>query len=261
VLALCLPSATRARVPVLAEIPGEKLLADGDRRKLRLGLYLYAVSDAGVVLDYRSRAVTLDLERDAEHLRRGPLRYYAPLQLPPGRYRIRVLARDESLGRAGFQAVSLEVPESGTADPLLSSPPLFVAPDGGVSLRDGGDPKRSSSEPLELAGDAFVPQADPELTSGRPVKICLLLQSKPGETGDPGLELQARLRGEGREDWSPARVNVLGRTAPDLTGLWKVLVEFAPEGLAAGRYVFEVHVREQRSRRSSVSQAAFRVSG
>ncbi len=261
-LAFALPSSSLARVPVVAEIPGAILLAAGDRKKLHLGLYFYAVAEDGEVRDYRTRSLSLDLEREAPRLQQGPLRYYAALSLPAGRYRIRVLARDETLGRAGFQAMSLEVPQADTETALLAAPPLFVAAEGGVSLRDGaGSPRASAGpEPLELGGSAFVPQADPSLSAGGSARLCLLLRASPGEEGEPGLEIFGRTRGEGQTEWSPTRLNVVGRTAPDATGLWKVILEFAPGPLPPGRHRLEVTIHETQTRRSSAGETAFQIS-
>jgi VWFA-related protein len=259
-LAWSLPTPDRPRVPVVVEVPGECLLAARGGAKLRLGLYLYAVSEQGEVQDYRTRAVSLDLERESPRLASGPLRYYAILRLPQGRYRIRALVRDEDAGRSGFRAVSLDVPGAGAREDLLSAPPLFVASEGGVSLRDRDSEGDSLPEPLELAGSAFVPQAEPSLAAGRAARLCLLLRSAPGETGEPDLEIEGRLREDGGTDWSPARISVVGRTSPDPTGLWKVILEFAPGERPPGLYRFAITIREKRTRRSSVGQTDFRIS-
>jgi VWFA-related protein len=259
-LAWSLPSAEGFRVPVVVEVSGEPLLAARSGKKLRLGLYLYAVTEQGEVRDYRTRSFSLDLERESPRLEKGPLRYDAVLKLPEGRYRIRALVRDEDAGRAGFRAASLEVPGAAAGESLLSAPPLFVAAEGGVSLRDRDSAGASAPEPLELAGSAFVPQAEPSLPAGGAARLCLLLRSAPGEVESPDLEIEGRLREDGRPDWSPARISVVGRTSPDPTGLWKVLLEFAPGEHPPGLYRFAVTIREKRTRRSSVGETGFRIS-
>jgi hypothetical protein len=258
-LAWSLPSAEGFRVPVVIEIPGERLLSARNGGKLRLGLYLYAVTERGEVRDYRTRSFSFDLERESR-LEKGPLRYDAVLKLPEGRYRIRALVRDEDAGRAGFRAAWLEVPGVGAGEGLLSAPPLFVAAEGGVSLRDRDSAGASVPEPLELAGSAFVPQAEPSLPAGGAARLCLLLRSSPGEVEAPDLEIEGRLREDGQPDWSPARISVVGRTSPDPTGLWKVLLEFAPGERPPGLYRFAVTIREKGTRRSSVGETSFRIS-
>jgi VWFA-related protein len=243
VLAMALNDEPISRVPVLLEIPGGELLAKAPAASLTLGLYVYALDDEGRLADFFSRSVGIDLSRDGSRLRDGPFRYYGILRLSPGRYRIRSFVRDEERGRFGFRVVTLDVPapEPGA---LRALPPLFVAAEGpGISLRDQTG-KGSVSEPFELAGDSFVPQVRPRLAGGKSTRLCLLVYSTGAAAAGPLVRLEARIRDEQGHSFEPAQFSVIGRTVPDSKGLWKLLVEFAPQALPSGEYSLLVTFRD-----------------
>ncbi len=258
VLVVPLQAGALCRVPVLIQIPGEELLDKASNGTMRLGFYVYAVSEKGEVGDFFTRSVTLDLGRDAARLREGLLRYRGELRLLPGRYRIRTLARDEDHGRSAFQAVSLQVAEPEKDGGLRSSPPLFLAgAAGGITLRDAPGQSEASAEPFEIAGEAFVPEVDPALIVGRPARLCLLLSSPAAE---PNLQIQAVIVGLDGRQWAPGNLVVVGRTAPDPTGLWKIVLEFEPTALPAGGYRLAITLRDPTGAAPAiVREASFRL--
>ncbi len=244
VLVMALNEAPISRVPVLLEVPGRALLSEAASEKLTLGLYVYAVDEEGRVADFFSRSVAIDVARDGARLRDGAFRYYGSLRLAPGKYRIRSFVRDEERGRFAFQVVRLDVPEPETRA-LRALPPLFFsAPGPGISLKDPSENKKPGSEPFELAGDAFIPQLRPQLSSGKSTRLCLLLYAAAGEPGAPLVRLEARVRDAQGHASAPAQFSVIGRTAPDASGLSKLLVEFAPQDLPPGNYSLLVTFRD-----------------
>ena len=236
VLPMALNDEPVSRVPVLLQVPGRELLAGTAAASLTLGLYVYAVDDAGRLADFFSRSVAIDLARDRTRLSDGAFRYYGVLRLFPGKYRIRTFVRDEDSGRFGFRVVPLDVPPS-EAGVLRALPPLFVAAEGhGISLRDRERHESSVSEPFELAGDSFVPQLRPRLAAGQPTRLCLLLYSGAPDPTRSLVRLEARIRDGLGHSFEPARFSVVARTAPDARGLWKLLIDFAPQSLPPGDY-------------------------
>jgi hypothetical protein len=124
-------------------------------------------------------------------------------------------------------------------------PPLFFAAQGpGISLRDPSESKKPGSEPFELGGDGFIPQLRPQLPSGKSTRLCLLLYAASAEPGAPLVQLEARVRDAQGHASAPARFSVIGRTAPDASGLSKLLVEFAPQPLPPGNYSLLVTFRD-----------------
>jgi VWFA-related protein len=260
VLALALNEQPISRVPVLLEVPGRDLLPKEAAERLTVGLYVYAVDDHGRLADFFSRSVAVDLARDGPRLREGAFRYYGTLRLAPGSYRIRSFVRDEDRGRFAFQVVSLDVPEPAVRA-LRAMPPLFFAADGpGISLKDPSKPEGAGREPFELAGNAFVPQLRPRIVSGKSARLCLLLYAASADPNDPLLRLEARVRDAHGRLSSPAQFSVIGRTAPDASGLTKLLVEFAPQGLPPGDYSLSVTFRDSRvSGPPAVTEAPFQI--
>lgn len=246
VLAMALNEEPISRVPILLELPGRELLREAGAERLTLGLYVYAVDEQGRLADFFSRSVALDLARDGPRLREGAFRYYGSLRLAPGKYRIRSFVRDEERGRFAFQVVNLDVPAP-EARSLRALPPLFFSTqqDPGISLRDpspnNGGP---ISEPFELAGDLFIPQLRPQLASGKSTRLCLLLYAAGASSKTPAVSLEARIRDAQGHAWAPAQFSVIGRTNPDATGLWKLVVEFSPQALPPGNYFLRIVFRE-----------------
>jgi VWFA-related protein len=263
VLAMALNEEPISRVPVLLEVPGRELLRDAGAERLTLGLYVYAVDEQGRLADFFSRSVAIDLARDGARLREGAFRYYGTLRLAPGKYRIRSFVRDEDRGRFAFRVVSLDVPET-EVRALRALPPLFFAAQGpGISLRDPSENKgggSAASEPFELAGDVFIPQLRPQLASGKPTRVCLLLYAAGAVTAVPLVRLEARIRDAQGHSSTPAQFSVIGRTAPDASGLWKLLVEFAPQALPPGNYSLLVIFRDSGGKGAAAeTEAPFQI--
>ena len=84
--------------------------------------------------DFFTQMVSLDVGAGRETLRRGGVKYYGHLTLPPGEYLVRVLARDAASGRGGVRAVPVEVPDLASASSLLT-PFFFDAPGQGRGNR------------------------------------------------------------------------------------------------------------------------------
>jgi hypothetical protein len=58
----------------------------------------------------------------------------------------------------------------------------------------------------------------------------------------------------------PAQFSVIGRTAPDASGLTKLLVEFAPQALPPGNYSLSVTFRDPGGRGApAVAEAPFKI--
>jgi VWFA-related protein len=260
-LAIALQGKPLARVPVIVEVPGEELLRGVSGQSLRLGLYVYAVTEGGEVADFFTRSVALDLAKEGAHLRAGAFRYCGSLRLLPGRYRLRAFVRDEDRGRFSFRIASLEVPDAANAG-VRALPPLFFESGGasGVSVSEPAGKETSRAADLfELAGEGFLPQLRPGIAVGKVTRLCLMLYPRAGAAGDP-FQIDARVRDAQGRAFAPARFVVLGRSSPDSTGLLKLLVEFIPLSLPPGDYSLSVTVSDPRDLNSPAqAEAPFRI--
>jgi VWFA-related protein len=244
------------RAAVVLEAPGPALLR-GAGGSLRLGVYVYAVTEAGDVLDFFSRSVLLDTARDGARLSAGSFRYCGVVRLPVGTYRIRALLRDEEKGSRGFRAATIEMPRSGETSRLVALPPLFLgSAESGVSLRDPAFPAGTESEPFEVGGEIFVPELLPVVAPGTPVRICLMAYGGSSRS----LELMAVVRTASGSVSAPGRFAVLGRAPTGAAGLVKFLAEFSPGPLPPGEAALRVTFLDPSGRSAaSSSEAKFRV--
>ena len=261
-LAIALQGQPLARVPVVLEVPGEELLRGTSAPVLRLGVYVYAVTESGEVADFFTRSVALDLTKESAHLRAGAFRYCGSLRLLPGRYRLRAFVRDEDLGRSSLRIVSLEVPAAAGADAdARALPPLFFdAVTAGVSVSEPASKESASAAELfELAGEGFLPRLRPGLAAGQAARLCLMLYPRAGAAGAT-FQIDARVRDAQGHAFTPGRFAVLGRSSPDATGLVKLLVEFIPQSLPPGDYSLSVTVRDPgASNPATQAEAPFRI--
>lgn len=138
------------------EVDGPSLLgpapaagAGGDdppdaRRDVQIAAY--ALTPEGGVAAFVGRSVELDLDAVGEAVYAGGLEIRIPLEVPPGRYRLRVLVRDPASRRYGLRVLPLEVPGDGPgpSGPLAESWGARVQPAGtagpDVQLATRGDP-------------------------------------------------------------------------------------------------------------------------
>lgn len=161
-------------VPLVLEIPGTGLdvdeSPDGAARRdglrpghLALELQAYVVDPAGGVQDLWLRRLDLDLGEVGERVARGGVRVLGALAVPPGEYRLRVLARDLESDRLSLSTVPLEVPDDAGsgAGPVLG--PVAIDRSGHwvelVSLPSG--PAATAGEALALDDEAQVPSVPP----------------------------------------------------------------------------------------------------
>ncbi len=253
VLAIPVTGEPLGRAAVVLELPGPALLG-GAGEKLRLGVYVYAMTDAGDLAGFFARSVTVDVMRDKERLSSGALRYRGAISLPPGAYQIRALVRDEDRGAYAVRSVGVVMPESGAPDFALRAPLFFAAEERGVHVTDptaSGD-----TETFAVAGEPFVPALAPLLSPGERVRLCLV--AGRAVAAQP-FEIQAAVVTRAGVS-APALFAILGRAPSAPGGPVKLLAEFAPGPVAPGEAVLRVTLRDPAgARKAAVSEARFRV--
>lgn len=259
VVALAVRDQPLGRAPVVLEVPGEELLRGATGERLRLGLYVYAVDERGALADFFSRALAVDLKKEGARLRGAALRYAGSLRLLPGAYRVRALVRDEDRGRFAFRAVALEMPEPGGKE-MFTLPPLFLGGESsGISLRDASVGE-TSPDIFELGGEVFVPDLKPRLSAGKVSRLCLMVYPEGNAASGAAFQVEAGIRDAQGRAWAPAQFAVVGRSAPDATGLIKLLLHFAPVPLPPGGYVLSITLKDPSGASPPArTEAAFRI--
>jgi VWFA-related protein len=237
-----------AWVPVLVEADGPALLADNGPGDLLAEIYIYAIDEKGGVRGYVAQALSLELAKVEADLRHGGLRFLGHLELPPGRFNLRVLALNGRTGAYGLRVARIEVPEMGAGQPALLQP-LFPEPPGqGVVVREATVDGREIPFPFTQGPISYLPDPLPVLRAGVEAPVALVGYHLPA--GDLRVRTQV-LTPDGREV-AAGGLRVLGRDGgPD--GSDRLRAAFRPSQLAPGEYLLRVTVTGEGAERASTA--------
>lgn len=246
-----------AYVPVIVEVEGASLLAGHSADTLSVELYTYVTDEAGQIRDFFTQMISLDLGRSRSAFSRTGLKYYGHLDLPAGRYLVRVLVRNAFTGRTGVETAALEVPGELEAQPSLL-PPFFLEEPGSwflVREKQGEGFQRSVIYPFTVNGDPYIPSARPALASHQEARFCLVAYNLGGE-----LLLDGQvLGGDGEVILDGGEISLVERTVTGIDGLDKLLATFRPNGLDPGDYTLRVALRDPVAGLLGTNSIPFRI--
>ncbi|HEY6065823.1 MAG TPA: VWA domain-containing protein [Thermoanaerobaculia bacterium] len=250
----------RAAVPVLVEIPGDRLLAGAEGARADAEIYVYASDFGNHLRDFFAQVVGIDLTRNREKLEKGGLRYAGQLALPPGDYRLRVLVRNAETGRAGLSVQTVHVPDFTAGQPYLV-PPIFLEPaNGGMLVRRGGSSGASSDDPLLGAGiEDLVPSATPAVSPGSPSRVSIVAYHFGTEHSEPILKMGAQVLTEDGRPMGDGMISLVGKGPIEPDGRQLLVVAFTPAKLSPGRYALRVILQDGATGRGTHSSAPFLV--
>jgi len=260
VLAAPFPTGSGAgRVPVIIEVPGDRLLTGHSAPKMNVGLFVYAIDSKGVTRDYLFQSIGLELDKVREALRKGGVKYYGELSLPAGDYTLRALVRNEETGRFGLSVAPLVVPDEAAAAPFVL-PPLFLQ-EKESWIRLKGTPREvappAGDNPFAIAGESFIPAALADIHSGEDTQVCLIAYNF-GAGSDP-LEFSGRILGVDGRPHGKLDLELVKASNRERQGGRKVLLRFRPMGLEPGRYALAVNVKDPTTGKSSESSFPFDI--
>ncbi|PYQ28815.1 MAG: hypothetical protein DMF56_14165 [Acidobacteria bacterium] len=235
----------RARVPVVVEIPGSRLLQNITGKSANAEIFLYAFDKNSQVMDHLKEKITLDLTKAGEQIRNGGVRYYGTLRLPAGDYAVKSVVRVEESGLMGFTRADVNVPAfagSTVVDPVV------VAEPGNWGLIVG--PSRGDDYPYPFtAGETrYIPQRNVQVSPSGTYRVALFLIGVPLEN----LGLTPTVTSEGGAT-KQADVKLVGRTAPDDRGVFQLFFDFKPGTLASGQHQLKFDVKSKDGAQSVVS--------
>jgi len=268
-LAVPLPGAgAPAVVPLLLDVDGPALLAGGaagpspagpSTRTLGLEIYAYALDRHQAVRGFLTQRLDLDLEQVEDELRAGGLRFYGELELPPGRYTLRLLVRDAKSGAKALRSLPLEVPAA-AAGGLLVSPPLFLATgESRLLTRQAERPGQPPREyPFTLAGKPFVPDTRPVVAVAGEARVALLAYNLGG--GDVVARAEV-LRAGDQKPASGGAFRLLDRQRGEGGAPDRLVGVLTARGLPPGEYLLRVTVTDRASGATHSSAAPFVVRG
>jgi VWFA-related protein len=245
----------RAHVPVVVEVDGPSLLAGKQDPTLPVEIYIYALDQNGSVQDFVTQTLGLDLTKAESQLRQTGLRYFANLELTPGKYSIRTLVRNGNTGGSSLRVTDLTVPPQG-APALL--PALFqdAAPGRWINQRQAK--KAGQPDPpylFMLKGQPWVPTGRPALGAGQDARVILQGYNLGGDWKAEAKVLDAA----GRE--LPGGTLKLGeKEAGSGAEPQRVTATFRPPNLPPGDYTLSVTVTDGAGK-AETSLARFAVGG
>ncbi len=244
-----------AYVPVIIEASGADLMQGHEGRLLGVEFYAYVTDTSGRMRDFFTQLVTLTLEEGSDGIRDSGVKYYGHVELPPGEYSVRVLARNATTGRTGVRSQSLLIPE--LDDELALLPPFFLeAPGSWLLVRESTTADQETLVyPFTVEGQPFVPAARPQVAVDSEASLCLVAYN----LGDQEPRFDSVVRSADGSVVSGGRLVVLDRTVTGITGLDKVKAKFIGDGLAAGDYTLVVTLTDPASNSQTTSEIDLRV--
>lgn len=246
VTALPLPGPSgRARVPVMIELAGPRLLQRlNGSNTATAQLFLYAFDKDSQVVDYVQDRISLDLRQAGDTVRKGGIRYYATLHLPPGDYAIKTAVRVDESSLIGFRRNDLAVPEFKQAAVV---PPVLFSDAGNWAMIVGPSRGDNYAYPFAAGESKYIPNGNPTIATGGDYTVALFLANVPLEQ----VSISPQVVTGGAS--SPADVKLIGRTSPDETGLYKLLFRFKPANAAAGPHELRFDIATKDGMHSAVS--------
>ena len=257
VTALPMAGGSLETVPVIVSVPPRFFSSLPSGGALQFGIYGYVSDETGALADYFSRSISVELAKLGPALGSGGLTYLATCHLLPGKYRLRVLVRNEQSGDYGFSQSDLAVPDFSAAG-FEILPPVFVDGAGdGVNIRD--ENRGAPAGGIFVIGDrSYAPRVSPDLAANSLARLCLVVfQKNPGAIVP--FTMDAELVSGNGSSRVPAKVRLVGRTPLAADGMWKLVLELDTSGLRAGRYSLRLGVRGD-GVPASETQADFTVS-
>lgn len=232
----------RASVPLLFELEGATLLEGVDEsvENLTVEFYVYALTGTGTVQGYLSSKVEVALDEEGEALYEGGVKFLAGLELPPGSYFLRFLAREPASSRYALRTLPAVVADPEAAEPRMSVP-LVAEPGGGWMLAQQGE---GSSAPLsvvdfpvlERGGERLLPTALALLPVGETIVVSIDVVGLPR---DP--DLTASLSSHTDDTRRSLDLRPVSRTKPGNGPAERLLLELGvPDDVAVGTYRLEL---------------------
>lgn len=218
----------------------------GGRFESRLEIASFTVDSSGHGANGRSTTIDMRLTpQELQRVRATGVRWMSQLELAPGRYRLRVAAREPATGAAGVVTADVDVPSFAGAPSLsgvllTSLPSVLMVTRGEARLASAlGTPP--TAERRFVAGDRIVAAAEAYLPASGPAAAAVTTEV---ERVDDGVVLQRReepLASSGRAGLSEISLPIDTTAMPPGRYVLRVRLDGASSGSPGERRVpFEV---------------------
>jgi VWFA-related protein len=246
--ALCLPSpraGERQALGVVMQVPKQSL---GWRAGEELGVeaYGYVVDEHDTVVDHLAQFARIDPARvDPAGTREG-LSFQGTFNVPPGRYTIRLMLREQKSGASGVKFLEVTVPPYDPKVAFVLPPVVADEPERWIGLDLGAGKAAAGALPFvfDIGGEPFVPRASFRVRPGETERL-VLMSFEPRILGDPAadVEIRSSLTGKDGRALPPGQLRV-ERVHRDATGRRTYVFSYVPEALAAGDYTLRIGLGE-----------------
>lgn len=223
-----------ARVPVVVDIAGPKLLEGLTGTSATANIFVYAFDEQNQVRDFMQQRVVLDVAKTGDMLRKTGVRYVGALRLNPGKYAIKALVRVDETGRTGFLRTDLNVPVFAERSVL---PPLAMGDASNWITLLSPTRGEDASAILSVGPQPFVPSSPARIDAGTPLRFALMVYRM--SIADLGVSPVVVSTDGSTHN---ATVTLVGRTQPDSAGITKLVFDLNPQGLTQGQYELRLTV-------------------
>lgn len=260
---LCLPFPApggKQSLGLVLQVPRESLPWTSSEA-MGLEVYAYAVAPDGAVHDHLAQSLRVDPRRaDPRGLAQG-LSLLGTLEVPPGRYTIRLMVRDAGSGRSAVRFLDVAVPPY-DARSVFALPPLVVEDAERwltLELEPGKSANPDAKAPFRLDARPFVPRTSFEVHPGSRERLVLMVWDA-GLRGDPAadLEIRSSLTASDGRAVQPGRLKV-ERVFSERAGRRTFVFSYLPEDVAAGDYTLRIGLGERGGFAQSYALLRFRT--
>jgi hypothetical protein len=222
-------------VPVVIEVDGPGLLAGKQGATLPAEVFVYAMDQTGSVQDFLTQTLGLDLGKVQGALQQSGMKFFGHLDLPPGRYSLRVLVRNGATGAYGLRVLPLDVP---AFEEAVLLPPFFPEP-AGKWLMVREQPRGQQKDvpyPFMLKDQPYIPASMPVLGSGQEAQVSLVGYN----LGAGDVQVRTQVMSADGKEVAPGELKVLGRESGAAGGPQRMLATFKAPDLQPGEYTLRV---------------------
>ncbi len=226
-------SASGVSLFFVVDIDGSTLLAGAVGEALPVEISVYALTPEGRVGGALTETFTLDVERAAEALVGGGIKFFGSLDLPVAQYSLRVLVRNVPAGTFGVTEVARAMPAAGEPFAFLS-PALVPEPaEAWLLAREAGKP---DLHPFQFLGEGTVPATAPVLVTGTASRLWVLGRGVAPAT----TSYLVRVLDTGGKEVTRAQAALVTRRESTVAGASALLLEVTLPALETGLYGLEI---------------------
>jgi VWFA-related protein len=249
--ALCLPfpaAGERQTLGVVMQVPRQALRWTG---RMAVEVYGYAVAADGTVLDHLAQLAQIDpAQADRTGAAQG-VSFYTTLQVPPGKYTIKLMVQEPETGAAGAQFIDVTVPPYEAHLGFLLPPIVMDDATRWLGLDLGGSRGGRAASPFAVDGEPFLPRTSFRIKNGEEEKLVLIAYA-PNRPSDPaaGIEITSSLTDSRGALVATGPIRIV-KVHRDEDGRRTYVLGYTPQGLAPGDYTMRIGIGESGARLES----------